>query len=77
MTERRKVVTKVMINTLLGRTYSQENSALKMRPEYSLVAFLFPLKQKVFIIQKNIIYTFIAMENKVFLVDTMKACGRI
>jgi hypothetical protein len=77
MTERRKVVTKVMINTLLGRTYSQENSALKMRAEYSLVAFLFPLKQKVFIIQKNTIYIFIAMENKVFLVDTMKACGRI
>jgi len=65
-----------MITTLLSRTYCLENSALKMRAEYSLVAFLFPLKQKVFIIQESTIYTFI-MENKVFPVDTMKACGRI
>jgi hypothetical protein len=77
MTERRKVVTKVMITTLLRRTYCLENSALKMRAEYSLVAFLFPLKHKVFIIQKNTIYTFIAMENKVFPVDTTKPCVRI
>jgi hypothetical protein len=77
MTERKEVVTKVMITTLLSRTYCLEDSFLKMKAEYSLVAFLFPLKQEVFIIQKSTIYTFIAMENKVFPVDTIKACGRI
>lgn len=67
-----------MITTLLGRTYCLENSALKMRVEYPPpLAFIFLLKQKVFITQKNIIYTFIAMENKVLPVDTMKAYGRI
>jgi hypothetical protein len=77
MTKRKKFVTKVMITTLLSRIYCLENSALKMRAEYSLVAFLFPLKQKVFIIQESTVYTFIARENKVFPVDTMMACGRI
>jgi len=67
MTERRKVVTKVMITTLLSRTYCLENSALKMRAEYSLVTFLFPSKQKVFTIQNNTIYTFIATEIKFLL----------
>jgi hypothetical protein len=46
-----------------------------MGAEYSLFASLFLLKQKVFIIQKKN-YTFIAMENKVVPVDTMKARGR-
>jgi hypothetical protein len=77
VTDRRKVVTKVMVTTLLGRTYCLENSALKMRAEYSLVAILFPWKQKVFVIQKDTIYTFISVENKAFSVDIMKACGRI
>jgi hypothetical protein len=76
VTEKRKVVTKVMMNTLLGRTYCVENSTLKMVAKYSLVASIFPLKQKVFIIQKKTIYTFIAIENKVVPLDTMKGRGR-